>query len=669
MSSQDWIDEIYRESRLADGWSSERVLEQILAEIAPTRGLPEMRFAFDRRPFDSTKMVLDAWGVQSDDSLGTQNGLPGSVLHLVGFLDSDSTRETELSLERTGDAIRGMIAFYARSARDNTPLHSITGANDAPWQPAKYIHESKQEIKHVQFILITTLRGDQERLQRLADNVLASAGLPVSASVELWTRVKLVQLRDHGVPSDQVILDLSEQDQGNEDQLPAPHPVIESGVPGGWEVYSTTFTGHQIARFYARYRLKLLNENVRAFLQFTTKTNKAILATIKNDPVRFVSFNNGISIVARDAEKNFRTDACVEPCCLARKGDGKPASSKHDGEVDALWSLIDAQIVNGGQTSAAIYHASLDPDVRKSGAMSRVRVPVKITIVPGTEDERDDAIALIAKFSNTQNSIKPADLESNNFFFRQLQKIANETEVPSGTGAGTLWFFERTRGSYAETAALEDPAWGRVHPTSQVLNKYLLADVMNCIAGRPFDSQLGGDALFTRYLRWLRAGNAVAKKGLPSEKLAFSKEPGASYDELLSAEWKGAVGAVIVRRELEKIFAETEGWMRTISTRYVLALMYLEFSSRWESIWVSQDPFVIMNKCDREIENPPSQASVFADWVRRAGEVVREGVESARVLPGGGVRDLNYTAKLLSTWEEVLALARTRGMVQRGPTA
>ena len=666
MRNVDWIAEIYRECRLSDGWSSHLVLKKLLEVIGPTRGLPEMQSAHDRRPFDDTTMLLDAWGVQSDESLGMAEGVPAGSLHLVGFIDAESTRDKELSLQATGDAVRGMVAFYARSVRDDRPLHTLTGPNDSSWQPTKYIHETRKTIQHVQFTLISTLQGDQERLQRLADSVLANASISKSASIEIWTRTKLDRLMGEQGSSDQILLDLSEQDEGNQDLTPAPHPVIESGVPGGWEVYSTTLTGYQIARFYSRYRLKLLNENVRAFLQFTTKTNKAILSTIKNDPVRFVSFNNGISIVARGAEKNFRTESCDRPCCNGNESTVSADINPHDGEVDALWNLLDAQIVNGGQTTAAIYHASLDPEIRRSKAMSRVRVPVKITIVPGGEDERDDAIALIAKYSNTQNSIKPADLESNNAFFRALQSAAETTEVPIGTNLGTVWFFERTRGSYAETAALGDPNWARVHPHAQVINKYQVADVMNCVAGRPFDSQLGGDALFTRYLRWLRAESAGSKKGALPEHLFFSEVPYGDDATQLAREWKGVVAAVIVKRELDKLFLEQDGWMRTISARYVLALAYIQFSYRWSVIWDTQDPFAAVLVEDSGSSEFGSRADSFTAWARRAGEIVSEGVESARLLPNGTVRDLNYTAKLHSTWEEVLKLARTRGIVRSG---
>jgi hypothetical protein len=665
-----WVENVYRECRLTDGWSSELVLGKLLEVVGPSRGLPEMQAAYDRRPFDSVTMILDAWGVQSDESLGFVEGLPASTLHLVGFIDAEATRDDQFSLERAGDAMRGMIAFYERSARSVTPLHTLTGPNDNAWQPSKYIHDGQKTIRHVQFTLITTLNGEQERLQRITEVVLANASLTVSASAELWTRGKLESLVNLEESGDQVILDLSEQDEDAAELNPAPHPVIESGIEGGWEVYSTTFTGHQIARFYSRYRLKLLNENVRAFLQFTTKTNKAILGTIKNSPEKFVSFNNGISIVARSAEKNYFAASCDQLCCAGRRIDISQAEQhSKDLIVDGLWTLTDAQIVNGGQTTAAIYHASLDPEVRRSKALSRVRVSVKISVVPGSEDDRDDAIAQIAKYSNTQNAIKPADLESNNMYFRKLQEAAELQEVPFGLLSGTVWHFERTRGRYAESVALENPNWKRIHPQTQVITKYLLADVMNCLSGRPHESQLGGDALFIRYLRWLRASATQSmRKGALSESIFFASKDELNEAARLGAEWRGIVGAVIVRRELEQIFKDTDGWMRTISVRYVLALAYLAFAEEWNAVWEYQTHERLIAGAESGPYANVNGSQSFSSWARNVGKIVNEGIDASRVMVDGEPRDLNYTAKLPGTWEKVRGLAQEKGFIPGSTT-
>ena len=678
MTGGGWIDQVYLESELSSGYQGQRVLERLLKELTPVCGLQDIEIAHDRRPCKDSTMVLDAWGMQSDESLGsTAGGVPLNALYLIGFLDREATRAARLSLEACGDAIRGMVWFYQRSDRGDVggvrPLHEITSPSEASYNAAKWISDESALIKHVQFILITTLPGDEEKLQRVAEGVLRNEGLGEIGSVDVWTLSRLERLRNNGGNEGLVVLDLTEPDEGSPpEQLPAPHPVIECGIEGGWEVYLTSFTGHQIARFYSKHRQRLLNENVRAFLQFSTKTNKAILATIKADPVKFVSYNNGISIVARSATKTYQCaeeccangyvifeDSCQKACCKAKD------ETRRQSNVDALSILYDAQIVNGGQTTAAIFHASRDPIVRRSGSLSRVRVPVKITIVSGSADDRDDAIALIAKFANTQNSIKAGDLESNNQFFRKLEAAAGRIAAPSGPRTGSFWVFERARGRFAETAQLEGPDWLRAHPQEQRIDKYLLADVMNCVSGRPHEAQLGGDALFSRYLRWLRSnGGSAGKKGALVERLYFAESSAEDAEHALQLEWAGVVSSVLVRRELERVFAETEGFMRSICYRYVLALAYRAFGTRWRSIWDRQD---VEDAYRHELSGSDAAAGTtapsFSAWAVLAGEVVKEGVENSRIQIDGTAREINYTGKIEETWSNVLRVAEEKRLI------
>ena len=207
MTSGGWIDQIYLESELASGYQGQRVLERLLKELAPVCGLPEIEIAHDRRPCNTSTMVLDAWGMQPDESLGSgQDGVPYDALYLIGFLDGKATRETSLSLEACGDAIRGMSWFYQRSARDGggsvKPLHEITSPSEASYNAARYISDQRATIKHVQFILITTLPGDEEKLQMVADAALHNEGLGEIGSVDVWTLPRLERLRTAGSDED-----------------------------------------------------------------------------------------------------------------------------------------------------------------------------------------------------------------------------------------------------------------------------------------------------------------------------------------------------------------------------------------------------------------------------------------------------------------------------------
>ena len=77
--------------------------------------------------------------------------------------------------------------------------------------------------------------------------------------------------------------------------------------------------------------VRLLNLNVRSFLQLGTKINKGIKETLINEPERFFSYNNGIVVVVDSIEVG------------------------QDKEGSFLKSASGFQIVNGGQTTATLF--------------------------------------------------------------------------------------------------------------------------------------------------------------------------------------------------------------------------------------------------------------------------------------------------------------------------
>ena len=69
-----------------------------------------------------------------------------------------------------------------------------------------------------------------------------------------------------------------------------------------YKAYIAIISGTSLAKLYECYGARLLEQNVRSFLQFTGKINKGIRATIKNEPHMFLAFNNGIAATADHIE-------------------------------------------------------------------------------------------------------------------------------------------------------------------------------------------------------------------------------------------------------------------------------------------------------------------------------------------------------------------------------
>ena len=219
-----------------------------------------------------------------------------------------------------------------------------------------------------------------------------------------------------------------------------------------------------LARIYGEHGQRLLERNVRAFLQAKGKINKGLQKTLKEEPHRFLAYNNGL-------------------CCTAASVE---VESKKDGHV-RLKSVSDFQIVNGGQTTASIYHAFK----REQTDISGVVVQVKLTVL--TNPERvADIVPLISKYANSQNKVNAADFSANGRFQLDLEKLSRTVWAPavSGLDRGAHWYYERARGSYLDDKMRQGtPArirdWEKQNPATQKFTKTDLAKYEQTWAALP----------------------------------------------------------------------------------------------------------------------------------------------------------------------------------------
>jgi len=218
--------------------------------------------------------------------------------------------------------------------------------------------------------------------------------------------------------------------------------------------------GIALADIYEQYGARLLEQNVRSFLQFTGKINKGIRNTILKEQHMFMAFNNGI---AATAEEVTITDL-------------------PDNQGKAIALVKDFQIVNGGQTTASIYHTWKKDKVD----ISNVFVPVKLTIVKDRENF-SEIVGRIAEYANTQNKVSASDLSSNRENHILLEKLSRAIWAPpiSGETIQTRWFFERSRGQYRNErnrfglTPSKRKHFDRQNPRSQMFTKELLAKYIN----------------------------------------------------------------------------------------------------------------------------------------------------------------------------------------------
>lgn len=260
-----------------------------------------------------------------------------------------------------------------------------------------------------------------------------------------------------------------------------------------YDCYLAIVPGEILAKLYKEYSNELLESNVRAFLGQAGKFNKGIRDTIRTKPQMFLPYNNGITATAESVETKIIDNQLV------------------------ITKLNDFQIVNGGQTTASLYHTQKkfkDADLRK------IFVQMKLTVIKDKE-QKDIEVPNISRFANSQNKVSELDLSSNNPYFIQIENLSRKKYVdnPENKNQSLLWFFERANGQYRETLNKQTPAQQKKFKEQNPSNlKFVKSDIAKFINGwelEPHFVAQGSQKNFIHYTK--KITDLVSKNKLPGE--------------------------------------------------------------------------------------------------------------------------------------------------------
>ena len=231
--------------------------------------------------------------------------------------------------------------------------------------------------------------------------------------------------------------------------------------------YLAVIPGQILNDLYLEYGARLLEGNVRSFLSVRGKVNKSIQNTIKNYPEMFFAYNNGIAATATEVD----TEMTPEGLKITR--------------------IKDLQIVNGGQTTASIANTLLTARKDENVDISRLFVPMKISVLEHSMSER--IIPKISEYSNSQNKVDASDFFSNHPFHIRMEDFSRKTPAPAvnGNQYQQYWYYERTRGQYNQGKMKFKPKSSQLrqyetrYPESQVIKMVDLAKYMEIYEGAP----------------------------------------------------------------------------------------------------------------------------------------------------------------------------------------
>jgi hypothetical protein len=320
-----------------------------------------------------------------------------------------------------------------------------------------------------------------------------------------------------------------------------------------YQSYLAVINGNLLVSIYEEHGQKLFEQNVRTFLQFKGYVNKGLKNTIEFRPEMFFAYNNGITATAESVEIGS------------------------DGNLKKIKNF---QIVNGGQTTSAIYAAKTTSNLD----VSNVAVQMKLSVVKKTGNQ-DDFISKVAEYANTQNKINNSDFFSNSPFHKDMKEYSNRIFAPAigGSQKRTHWFYERVRGEYLNSQAYLKPAeksrFAFENPKSQVVDKTLLSKTEIMWRRRPDIVSKGAQESFKKFADEIT-------ETLEKDNLAITE----SY-------FKDAICRVILFRAVEKMVSAArwyDGGFRAQTVAYTISyLSALTQASgldlNFDLIWEMQD--------------------------------------------------------------------------------
>jgi len=346
-------------------------------------------------------------------------------------------------------------AEYVQSLEETSPTFEL----------AWFLLNNRELITRVRCVMFTNSRLATRKKTIEAGRVF---GAKMTFNIIDFPRYVQIQQAQGGVePIELDVRDLNGQ----------PLPCLDAHLDDSdYESYLVVMPGSLLARIYGLYGARLMEQNVRAFLQARTKANQGIIRTANEEPEMFFAYNNGITATASGVE--------IEDSEDGTKG---------------ITSIRDLQVVNGGQTTASLLYAS----DKGNADLSKVFVQMKLSVV--ASDRIDAIVPLISRYANTQNRISEADFFSSHPLHVEMQQISRRLAAPATAGslASTRWFYERARGQYRNEGALKTVSEKRrfqaEFPRSQVIQKTDLAKYDVTFQARPHVVSLGAQKCFLQY--------------------------------------------------------------------------------------------------------------------------------------------------------------------------
>lgn len=474
--------------------------------------------------------------------------------------------------------LRRLVEFVALARKRD--FRASLEETSAGFGLAELIATTWKDVIKVKLVLVTN-RINKSKVDALPVGTIAE--VPVTYNV--WDINRLERFIRSGQSREDLLVDFQEKFGGSV-------PVLKASFPGATlESYIAVIPGKQLAAIYDKWEARLLEANVRSFLQARGKVNQGMRDTIRNNPEMFFSYNNGIT-------------ATAESVAVDETPDGL-----------RMVSARNLQIVNGGQTTASVHAARMLPQI------DGVFVQMKLSIVPPALSE--EVVPKISEFANSQNKVNAADFFANHPFHIRMEQFSRTVLAPAGDDQyrETKWFYERARGQFPEAKAKlsgsERKKFDAEYPSPQYFTKTDLAKFENSWRGVPETVSCGAQKNFSSFAR------TIGEEWTKDDK---------KFDEIW---FKRLIAKAITFRTVETLVPKQdwyEGGYRANIVTYALAKVAHDAEERQQvvdldMVWRAQaasqslqDALMVAARAANDvITHPPDGIRNMSEWAKKQG--------------------------------------------------
>lgn len=560
----DFRQEMLADAEAASTYQLEAFMDAVSNELIET-GFVE---GFEHCPYRAPKgMRVDGFWFNDEGALD------------IFVADFDCRRTLETLTRTDVDASFKRVVNFFEASIEGSLRPDVTTPE---YGLVRQIADRKASIRHVNFFLVSE-RLLSDRLQAFADNEVGG----IRATYHIWDIARFQRQRSSRGHKESLNIDFVELFGDGINCLPA------NLGDDSYQSFLIVMPAPMLAKLYDRYSARLLEQNVRTFLQARAQVNKGIRATILTEPHMFFAYNNGVTATAQAVETRVK-----------------------DGHLQIV-GMTDLQIVNGGQTTASLFHTQR----RDKADLSGIFVQMKLSVIDSEQSEM--IVPRISEYANTQNRVNAADFFSNHPFHVRMADFSRRIWAPAEQGAQreTKWFYERARGQYIDAQSKltlgEQKRFKAEYPKPQMFTKTDLAKFESVFDDHPKLVNLGGQKNFAKYAQ------------------RIGKEWERSSDGFNEFYFKRAIARGILFRATEKLVSDQpwyNGGYRANIVAYTLAVLgeiakrrnaSLDFQRIWNTQGVDarlvQVLEIVSSAVNEDIIHPPQGISNISEWAKKDG--------------------------------------------------